>query len=225
MELEQLAESAITERRSAQREVVAGGVVMLAAIAVIALTTFDPYVSTGGFFAGLGIVTHGLWRLATYRRFVAWRYLLNNPPKVKPIVGIFILFILVLRSFLWGFFDVSLETHDLRDPKHVLGILCGVAFVGVVVIYLLRHSKPALYTFFGAVGLTILTTILIGLLVVPAKTPFDDPGGPQWLIKALVITNIAAVVLAGLALFFGSLRACRSAACGSERRPSWSCSR
>ncbi|MBA3500337.1 MAG: ABC transporter permease [Myxococcota bacterium] len=207
MELEQLAASAITERKSAQREALVGIVLMLAALAILALTRVDGYVSAGGFFAGLGVVTHALWRLATYRRFVAWRYLLNNPPKVKPIVGLFLLFILTLRGSLWGFFDVSLETRDISNPMHVFGILCGVAFIGVVVIYLLRHSKPALYAFFGAVGLTILTSVAIGLLVVPAKTPFDDPGGPQWLIKALVITNIGAAVVAGLALFFGSLRA------------------
>jgi lipoprotein-releasing system permease protein len=207
MELEQLAASAITERKSAQREVVAGAIVMAAAAAVLAFTRIDGYVSAGGFFAGLGVVTHALWRLATYRRFVAWRYLLNNPPKVKPIVGLFLVFILVLRGSLWGFFDVSLETRDIYNPMHVIGILCGVAFIGVVVIYLLRHSKPALYTFFGAIGLTIVTSIAIGLLVVPAKTPFDDPGGPQWLIKALVITNIGGAIVGGLALFFGSLRA------------------
>ena len=207
MSVEQLAETAITERKRAQREAVAGGVMMLVAVAVLALTNLEGYISAGGFLAGLGVMTHGLWRLATYRRFVAWRYLLNNPPKVKPIVGLFLLFILVLRSTLWGFFDVTWKTNDFSDPKHVLGILCAVAFVGVVIFYLLRHSKPALYTFFAAVALTIITSVAISLLVVPAKTPFDDPGGPLWLIKALVITNIAAAVLAGLALFFGSLRA------------------
>jgi lipoprotein-releasing system permease protein len=207
MSLDQLAATALTERKSAQREVAAGSVMMAVAIGFLLLSRVDGYVSGGGFLAGLGVVTHGLWRLATYRRFVAWRYLLNNPPKVKPIIGIFLLFLLVLRSSLWGFFDVSWKTNDLSDPKHVIAILCSVAFVGVVVFYLLRHSKPALYTFFAAVGLTIVTSIAISLLVVPAKTPFDDPGGPLWLIKALVITNIAAAILAGLALFFGSLRA------------------
>ena len=207
MSVEQLAATAITERRSAQREAVAGGVIMLVALGVLALTRVDGYVAGGAFFGGLAVLTHGLWRLATYRRFVAWRYLLNNPPKVKPIVGIFLLFILILRSTLWGFFNVTWETNDLSDPKHVIGILCAIAFVGVVIFYLLRHSKPALYTFFVAVGLTVVTSVAISLLVVPAKTPFDDPGGPLWLIKALVITNIGAAVIAGLALFFGSLRA------------------
>ena len=209
MTSEQLAATAVTDRRRAWRDIVIGCVVIAIGVGV-AFTAWGDWVGwlavsaiSGG--VALGLV--GLRRLLTYRMFVAWRYLLNNPRKVKPTVGLFLLGLMVIRSSLWGFFDVSWKTNDLTDPGHIIAILCAVAFVGLVVIYLLRHSKPALYTFFAATGLTILTAVLINILVVPAKTPFDDPGGPQWLIKALVITNIGAGVVAGLALFFGSLRA------------------
>ena len=207
MNVEDLTASATVERRGAWREVVVGSVLLVAGAVLGLLTKVDVWIASGGGFGGLAILLHGLWRFATYRRFVAWRYLLNNPPKVKPVVGLFLLFILMLRSTLWAFFGVSWRTDDLSNPTHVIANLSALAFVGVIVIYLLRHSKVALYTFFVATGVSIMAATAVGWIVVPAKTPFDDPGGPAWLITGLVITYIAAAVIAGLALFFGSLRA------------------
>jgi lipoprotein-releasing system permease protein len=203
---DELAETAVTSRRRAWRELALGCAILVLGVGALTFGSSDNW-PLGLSVVGLGtaVAVFGLRRLLTYRMFVSWRYLLNNPPKVQPIIALILILLLAVRGAMWFFLGVDWKTNDLSNPGHWIANILVLGMVGTV-IYVLRHSKPALYTFFGAVALSILAAVAVNLLVVPAKTPFDDAGGPETLIKALVITNIGAAVLAGLAMFFGSLR-------------------
>jgi lipoprotein-releasing system permease protein len=203
---EELAETAVTSRRRAWRELALGCVILAFGIGWLAFDRSDNW-PLGLSVVGIGTAVSvlGLRRLLTYRMFVSWRYLLNNPPKVQPVIALVLILLVAVRGAMWFFLGVDLKTNDLANPLHWIAIVLALGFIGTV-IYVLRHSKPSLYTFFAAAALSILAAVLVNILVVPAKTPFDDAGGPETLIKALVITNIGAAVVAGLAMFFGSLR-------------------
>src|SRR5687767_2477727 len=154
MTTENLLASAEATRRRAWLEIGAGLVLVLVGLAITFLTTRGSVASwianilpSAG---GLALALVGVWRLSSYRMFVAWRYLLHNPPRVKAWVGILILFLFMARAFMGLFMDVPVETIDMKNPKHSIANLIKVATLVLVVVYLLRHSKPALYTFIGA---------------------------------------------------------------------------
>ncbi len=205
MTAEELAETAVTSRRRGRRELALGGLALAIGIVWMSIRPAQWELAMALVCPGLAAAMVGLRRLLTYRMFVSWRYLLNNPPKVQPIVGFVLLLLVAVRGGMWFFLGIDLKTDDLSNPGHWVANILALA-MAVTVIYVLRHSKPALYTFFASVALSIIAAVAVNFLVVPAKTPFDDAGGPVVLIKALVITNIGAAVLAGLAMFFGSLR-------------------
>src|SRR5690348_3466008 len=104
MTSEDLNESAVAERRRGWIEIGVGLGLTLAGLVVATLTPHAGYASLVGtsIFAGggLALALHGLWRLATYRMFVAWRYLLNHPPRVNPILGMALIFLLLSWAYL-----------------------------------------------------------------------------------------------------------------------------
>ncbi len=143
-----------------------------------------------------------------YKTFVAWRYLLVNPARVTSTVKLLLVGTLAVRILLWGVFGVGIVPDNPADPLQVLANLCWLGFFGAVVFGLLPHSKLALYTFIGGTAIAIASMVVIGLLVTDRPpTPFDPPTSNTWLVKALVITNLVAGVIAFLAMFFGSIRA------------------
>ena len=210
---EPLTEAAIVEYQRARRELVLGAVLALGSIAFAVVTRSETlrWLSLAPFGAGLGFLIRGAWRVLTYRIFVAWRYLLNHPPRVNAILGIgLILTLLVWPWFVDEVVGIRLNTLDVENVQHAAVMLVTLGLVIAIVAYLLRHSKPALYTFLGAVALAVLASTLLRVLITAPRTPFDEPTIPSWLPtwfpQALVITMAAGAVLAGLALLFGSLR-------------------
>ncbi|MBA3396985.1 MAG: ABC transporter permease [Deltaproteobacteria bacterium] len=174
----------------------------LIAIPIVVLIVISAVIyfwKTGGELFGGGL---------QYKTFVAWRYLLVNPARVTSTVKLLLVGTLAVRILLWGVFGVGIVPENPTDPLQVLANLCWLGFFGAVVFGLLPHSKLALYTFIGATAIAIASTVVIGLLVPDRPpTPFEPPTSNTWLVKALVITNLVAGVIAFLAMFFGSIRA------------------
>jgi lipoprotein-releasing system permease protein len=211
-----LTDSAVAERRRAWIEIGLGAGLALAGLVVATLTR--GYVSLVGtsLFSGGGLVlaVHGVWRLASYRMFVAWRYLLNHPPRVNAWLGMLLILLLLSWSYVLNLTGnlqhvVMFFSGTQLDVRAIVSALITLALIAAVIGYLLRHSKPALYTFIGGVVLSAIAEGAIRMAITAPTTPFADViyHLPMWAIWAIVITKFAAGVVAGLALFFGSLRA------------------
>jgi lipoprotein-releasing system permease protein len=218
MTSEDLTEAAVAERRRAWMEIGVGLGLVLVGLVVVYVTTHGGYVSwamtaacSGG---GLVLAVHGVWRLASYRMFVAWRYLLNHPRRVNPLAGMG----LILLFLSWGYFlnmtgnlegTVAFFKGAQFDARSTATSVITLVLLAAMIGYLLRHSKPALYTFIGGVVLSALMEVAIRFLITPPHNPFEEAiyHAPLWVIWTVLITKVAAGVVAGLALFFGSLRA------------------
>jgi lipoprotein-releasing system permease protein len=162
-----------------------------------------------------------------YKSFVAWRYLLVYEQKVTRRTRIAILVGFGVRFLCWPLFGAGLGTGgnivaDVtqflqdRDPElafHIVGRellpLAAWLFIAIVVtVGVLRHSRPAFYMFMF--GLVIgLGSIAVGALVRAQALPFIhlDPEEATPVLQVTGITMLVGFGLAGLATFFGSLRA------------------
>ena len=144
-----------------------------------------------------------------YKSFVAWRYLLVFHQRVTARTKVALASLASLRLSMWLGFGAGISAHDLADPAHVVALAATAAFVVVVAWGVLRHSKPALITFlFGAVvalGATIATYVVSSDQ--PASVFAQAAADHKLLLKVLNGAQIGGAVLAGLAAFFGALRA------------------
>ena len=145
-----------------------------------------------------------------YKSFVAWRYLLVADRKVRPLTTR-----LLFAGLAWLIAIALVRTtqldpaaQGLRNPLCVLelasfGFIAAVIFGGV-----LSCSKPALYV--GVIGVVVLALALLGLkLIGMSKLPFVhlDPDQVTTVKAAITIAAYVGAVHAGLAMFFGCLRA------------------
>ncbi|MBA3819254.1 MAG: ABC transporter permease, partial [Deltaproteobacteria bacterium] len=145
-------------------------------------------------FAGLG-----------YRSFVAWRYLLVFKTKVTKRARAAALVGLLFAAFL-----IIAAWQDALQPvpAQQLGLATG-AFLAVVMCWgILRYSKAATILFgFGivlAIG-SLVATRLLDRGTVPMFHPEDDALTP--ILQVLSVTQLAGFAVAGLAMFFGTIRA------------------
>lgn len=184
------------------------------------LVTWVPLV-VGGLTA-----VRGIWRLVRtprsgvpihleprglgYKSFVAWRYLLDPNTKVTPLVRR--LFVggvgALIATAAWRAADVGPGGSGLGNPL-VVAELASTAFLFAVIFWgMLRHSKPALICTLVGIGLVALSLLGIKLVALP-RLPLVHLE-PEQVISVLQVTNgtaIGGAVLAGVAMFFGSLRA------------------
>ena len=171
--------------------------------------------------ASLGLFTEGLSRARTaltpeagglllplvgFKSFVAWRYLLVFENKVTfaarlaPFVALTLGLVIGLDA-----------RDDIGLPTSIAAIL-GTATFGIVAwtAGILRHSRPGYWVF--VIGMVLLLGAIVALDIVRSghvpRGPFEDPLDPttQALLQTFDIVKIAGAVLAGLALFFGTLR-------------------
>lgn len=169
----------------------------------------------------LGLVTEGISRaraaltpesgglllpLVGFKSFVAWRYLLVFENKVT--------FAARLAPFVAATLGLIIAL-DARDdiglPPSISAILAAATF-GIVTWAggILRHSRPGYWVF--VIGVMLSLGAIVGLDIVRSghvpRGPFEDPLDPttQALLQTFDILKIAGAVLAGLALFFGTLR-------------------
>ncbi|HLL22653.1 MAG TPA: ABC transporter permease [Kofleriaceae bacterium] len=209
---EDLAASAVTERRRAWRQVAAGAVFVAAGIVLSFVMAgsrgWESWIPLGPAAVGLGLALVGVFRLGSYRVFVSWRYLLNYPPRVNPLFGLGLLVVLMVWARVLPMIGVPMSNPELTDPRVVIAGVFSLALIVAVLFYLLRHSRPGLYTFVACIAVAVLAGAAVRIFVVPAASPFESPTGmPLWLITGLAFVQLGAIVIAGLALFFGSLRA------------------
>ena len=179
---------------------------------------------------GASTTIRGIWRLVAsplggeplgvamrgigYKSFVAWRYLLVANTKVTPTTkqlilagtGAWIVFA-VLRALGVGP-EAAAQHGPLSDPLWI-GQLTALVFVGVVTFLgVLRHSRVATIT--CEVGLVLTAVGVIGSIPsLLGHLPVIELDPDQQIIalQVLNVVSIIGAVLAGLAMFFGCLRA------------------
>jgi lipoprotein-releasing system permease protein len=212
---------------------VAVGLTLFAIGAIVLTVTHDSFGSAsssslaiyGVIVVGALTAVRGIWRLVVsrattgpvpldfgarggYKVFVAWRYLMVSDRKVT-------------RATLWGLAAGVTSLIALRligsylvadpldtDPLLLAEQLAAVFTGGVLLWGVLRHSRPAIITFlFGLVFLAIAIGAMH--LVSTGTVPFVrlNPDQTQMALQALTVVRIFGALLAGLALFFGYLRA------------------
>jgi lipoprotein-releasing system permease protein len=213
---------------------VAVGLALFAIGAIAFTVTYDSFTHSRATYlvtwvplvAGGLTAVRGVWRLVRtppigvpihleprgfgYKSFVAWRYLLDPNTKVHPlarrllVIGLGVLIALVT----WRAFDPGPDGPGFRDPLWVAQLV-SLAFVGVLIFgWVLPHSKPALICTLVGVGLWALSKLGMWVVALP-RLPLVHLD-PDQVIAVLQVTNgtaIGGAVLAGVAAFFGSLRA------------------
>jgi lipoprotein-releasing system permease protein len=142
-----------------------------------------------------------------YKSFVAWRYLLVNETKVTRSTKILLVLGAGLLAAIGLVLELTGQVPAKGSPIRVVQESTAL-FVGIVIFLgVLRHSKPAVITFL--IGLAVLIAGGVGLRLLGVDDrPLEmlDNGHAT----ALQICNGAAIaggVIAGLAMFFGFLRA------------------
>ncbi|HEY5933593.1 MAG TPA: FtsX-like permease family protein [Kofleriaceae bacterium] len=164
------------------------------------------FIVVGTLLAGLGVALVGLWRLASYKSFVALRYLLVPASKVTRTTKI------MIAIGLSGAVGFRL-LHGLAGGPlwwWLMTILAGVfglfLFI-VVLIGVLRFSKPAFIVVLITFSVGVLATTIV--VLAQLKILMADMKPDQ--VKDIVnITNLVALIafaLAGIATMIGSLRA------------------
>ncbi|HEU0031676.1 MAG TPA: FtsX-like permease family protein [Kofleriaceae bacterium] len=195
---------------------IALGLFSVAAGVLITTLSFDKGESSGGDFlrgygpivAGAVLALRGLTHIAGYKSFIAFRYLLEPKPRVSLTFKILILCAFGLMLVFTGLYASGLGGDT---GSAIFNALRGTAFLFlnvVVCIGVLRHSKPALALYLLGVFVIILAVglvILVGMNALPFIS-LTMQGQRSWL-QVLGIGILVGSGLAGLAAYFGSLRA------------------
>jgi lipoprotein-releasing system permease protein len=202
------------------------GVLIIIAGVVITLTTFGRLgnqeasgqqfiVAFGPVLLGFGVVMHALSDLAGYRAFVAWRYLLIAQPKVTRNTKIALLVAIGVRAAWWfasgeGFGATFLAYMNPAKSADAVITAVTTSAIAVIVFWgVLRHSRPAMWAFVIGIATGIVSNLLIKLMVL-GKAPILSSLLPETQLRIVFGFGIASLVgfaFAGLATFFGSLRA------------------
>ncbi len=141
-----------------------------------------------------------------YKSFVAWRYLLVNPRRVSRRVMLMIAAAIALRFLLWVTFGVGVAAPAFSSGVEVAATALTIFAVVVVVFGVLRFSKPAFMMFWSGVVLGVTSIVSEKLLVRGIAFPTSHVDVTAML-QVLSIVTMIGFALAGLALFFGVIRA------------------
>ncbi|MFN0251141.1 MAG: FtsX-like permease family protein [Kofleriaceae bacterium] len=202
------------------------GVLVIVAGVVITLTTFGRLgnqeasgrqfiTAFGPVLLGFGVVMHALSDLAGYRSFVAWRYLLIAQSKVTVRTKIAILVAIAVRVAWWlasgeGFGATFLAYINPTASTNAVITSITTSAIAVIIFWgVLRHSRPAMWAFVIGIVTGIVSNLLIKLMVM-GKAPILSSLLPETQLRIVFGFGIASLVgfaFAGLATFFGCLRA------------------
>jgi lipoprotein-releasing system permease protein len=189
----------------------AATVVMIAGVVQIVGAIFTLFPPTPRSAIGSVMPTLG------YRTFVAWRYLLVWPVRVRKLVPIIFFSALAVRALCY-WIAVEVLGHDpsmfmrigtsgLATPLWVVEQLA--AWVGFAAIYcgMVRFSKPVTWVFLILAGLSIACVFLSGMIV-NGWIPFLDLSGEQMVsvLEVLWWARLILAVFAGIALLAGFVR-------------------
>jgi lipoprotein-releasing system permease protein len=172
----------------------------------IAVALLVLYLSSAVFFVQRG-GGENLFRGITYKAFVAQRYLLVSQPKVTKATKWVIAGLFLGRFACQIAFGAGLGDRSFANPIFDVERMIELSLVVAIVAGVLVHSRPALYTFFfglfvSAVGFALYYAAIKHIIV---HFRIDDI--PRWYSILALILMAAGQILAGLALFFGFLRA------------------
>ncbi len=224
-------------RRRAWLEIAAGVLLIAAGAVVIAVTYDDETAGTLALVGawgpiGFGILSAilGIARLLRaeaigYKSFVAWRYLLVFEQKVTRRTRWLVAIAIVARILCWPLLGAGLGNSPTAEFARGAQMLQGFSHLGevlrtflptatwlfltvVVVVGVLRFSRPAFYIFLIGIGVGFLS-ILLAIIVETKNFPFFDfdPDTTKTFLQVVNITALVGFGLSGLATFFGTLRA------------------
>ncbi len=206
-------------------ELVLGTLIVIAGI-VVTVTSFAKLgnqEASGGQFitafgpvlVGFGVIMHALSDLAGYRSFVAWRYLLVAQPKVTKQTKIALLVAFAVR-IVWfvisdeGFGATFLAYMNPGASANAMITAITSSAIPIILFWgVLRHSRPAMWSFLVGLAVGVVCNVVIKLIVT-GKAPFLSDLQPETQVRIVFGLGIASLVgcaFAGLATFFGSLRA------------------
>ncbi len=194
------------------------GAALVAAGIVLSWLSYDTAHKSDGTYAiligpilgGLALLIRGLSQVGDYKSFVAWRYLLVNPQRVSPNVKWLILGCIAVRVLMWQPFGIGGDYAAMWVTDRPLVFVSAVPYVallGIVVFGVLRYSKPSLYLFLTGFGTGVISLIAYVLLVHDVNPFTSDSDTTTQLVQAANISAISGFGLAGIAAFFGTLRA------------------
>src|ERR1700755_1694769 len=142
-----------------------------------------------------------------YKSFVAWRYLLVSRPHVTRRTKLLLLAGMVFLAVI----GLGLQIGDAGPAAHVSPLwsaqIVALAFIaGVVVIGVLRFSKPAWISSAIGLGVLIIAWIALAIWGPDLHHPMEmmSENRQRLLIGLFWARNVGAGI-AGLAMFFGSL--------------------
>ena len=192
------------------------------------------YLYTGGIVVGVITILNGVWRLMAayerpdrvqapaltpgelpavsvtstlgYKSFVAWRYLLERRRRIKPWVWIVVGASILARVGMWLALGDGAGDERFTTWNGIVELALWITITGAIFWGVLRMSKPAMFVFL--IGIVVGVGCAVTGAVVRARThgPFDlEDARP--LLQALGIAALAGFGLAGLAMFFGTVRA------------------
>ena len=196
-----------------------GGTVLVAVGAIVLLADMER--STWRYVAiyaplvlGMAAVARGTWRLVqwltslgSYKRFVAWRYLLVPNRKVKPVYQHLLLAALgalgaIALARLAGIVPDAIHSAIPLVVLALVVLILVVEFVGI-----LPASKPAfIVALVGLIGFVL--SMVARVLISQGKVPYLhlDPEEVETLSRHLLIAAIIAAALCEIGMFFGTLR-------------------
>jgi lipoprotein-releasing system permease protein len=146
-----------------------------------------------------------------FRSFVATRYLLAPIRKVTANARKWVAIALAAQTLAWLLYIIGVEVgfaHVTRyDPFGLLATASDLFFIVAVAGGVLRHSKPGMFAFVfgifvGLVGFGFLLLASHGIWI-----HADEDGLPRWALWTILGCIVGGFGLAGLAVFFGMLRA------------------
>jgi lipoprotein-releasing system permease protein len=160
----------------------------------------------------------GIWRLVAtprtgmlpaggYKSLVAWRYLLDLDRGTSRATQLMLL-ATFLPSLALRWASSIFAAHDPAHPLVLCSGLLAVAFIATMVWGVLRRSKPAVIVWL--LGVSLFLFALAGMaLIKGTRLPLLDIDSPlrPVVMNALTVVQIVGAALAGLAMFFGYLRA------------------
>jgi lipoprotein-releasing system permease protein len=204
-----------TSRTRAWVEIVLGLVLLLGGIGVT-WWTFDKVEASGGYFvlaygpimAGGAIAIHGLFRITAYKSFVALRYLLVPEPKVTSTTKLMIVIGFGALLISEGLFAAGIGDATIWNPLLMIRAAAGVFLLLVVVIGVLRYSKPSLIMWILGMVLgcaSLGVQVLVAINGLPLVDLSDDTA--RSVLQVVNITGLVGFGLAGLAVYIGALRA------------------
>lgn len=203
-------------------EVGLGAALAIAGV-VITLATFSEAEASGGTYvvafgpivAGVALAMRGVSKLAGYRSFVAWRYLLVAHPKVTRTTKLLLLVAIAVRVGWWiasghGVTQTMVAfLAPIDSPVYATTVVTTSAIVLIVLWGVLRHSRPAMWAFVIGVVLGLASQVLARAVtgdMLPFVSDLDLETKIQ-VLKVIGIVALAGYAFAALATFFGILRA------------------